>query len=223
MADLTLDEKTHTYFWNGKKVPSVNQVIDSAGFKNYEVRCGQCDTQIHSFVSDEIMERASEFGKSVHRGCELICHDELDWSSISPLLKPYLEGCQKFLEDNDVTIFRTEMMNYSEKFNCAGTLDAYGYLEKEKKRVILDWKSGKKSKKNRLQLAGYSAIYDPTAIRIAVYLGPEYENNYSRERFESDEDLDAFKAALEIAKWKRTKQFWNEPVRKKKEKGVLKF
>lgn len=212
MSDLTFNSEKHEYFWKNKKVLGVNQVLDAAGFKNYEIVCSECESQIHSFVNEEIMERAANFGKALHHACHLLSLGILDWDTVDKELLPYLEGWQQFCVDYEAWHVASEKMVYSEAFEFAGTVDNISELSIG--RTIIDIKTGRKNKKHRLQLAGYALAENPDAKRAAVYLGPDYEDNYSFELFDNPEDLDAFTAALEIAKWKSKRQKWDNSRKK---------
>lgn len=53
-------DETHTYYLNNKEIPSVSTILGETLFKDK-----------YAGVSDEVLERAAEFGTNVHKAIEL--------------------------------------------------------------------------------------------------------------------------------------------------------
>jgi len=74
--------ETHTYLWEGQKVPSVTQVIEDA-----------CPFPWH----DANVERAAEFGRVLHKTTQL--HDLGELDTYDPALGPWMKAWKRYLMD----------------------------------------------------------------------------------------------------------------------------
>lgn len=103
------DPATHTYTLDGRRLPSVTQVL--APLNDY------------SMVPPDILEAARIFGTHVHEACDLFDRDELDWSSLDPALVPYVEGWRNFLRDSGAVVIASELRVYHAELGYAGSPD----------------------------------------------------------------------------------------------------
>lgn len=126
--ELTFDEAAHRYAINGRPVPSVTQVID--WMSDY------------GFVKDDVMEHARQLGDAVHSATELYDLDNLDDSSVDPLVRPYLNAWIRFREETGFVPDLIEQLIYSKSRMFAGKLDRTGILRGYSiQPILLDIKS----------------------------------------------------------------------------------
>lgn len=136
--ELTIDEN-HRYWLNGENIPGTNEVISSVF--PYE---GKTD------------EYYSLKGRAIHEAIRLEIEGKLDYKSLTPLVKDYLEQAMMAVEKLGILTVRckTEVMLYSKKLNTAGTLDL------DDGEFIDDWKSGMKSITHRIGIAHYRHLHN---------------------------------------------------------------
>lgn len=130
---IFFDPDTHTYTVNGNVVPSVTQII------NTDTRF--CD------------EFSRQRGTGVHTAIRFLEENDLDESSLDPVIRPYVTAYKKFKGHSGFVTLACEQLVYSLTFQYAGTLDLYGWLNG--KRVIIDVKSGQVPKTVGMQVAAY--------------------------------------------------------------------
>ena len=143
-ARIIFREETHEYFLDGKKVPSVTEVIPHFDF---------------SRIDPEVLERSQEFGKAVHKATELYDLGTLNIDDLDPHLKGYLEAYIQFKKDFDFLPHKSEWIVFSDAYKYAGTLDTMGTYKKRKGDVprwcLIDVKTGTPGPEVELQLSGY--------------------------------------------------------------------
>lgn len=123
---LSYDDALHEYRYDGNVVPSVTQAL------------GRLSAEEYRGVDAEVMERAAQLGKAVHRVIELDLRDDLDVESLSEGLLPYYESWRNFLATSGFTAVLSEQRVYSARYGYAGTLDLFGILNGE--AVLIDAK-----------------------------------------------------------------------------------
>ncbi len=82
---LQFDEATHTYRLNGRKVPSVTEVIRAV-----------LAPSEYANVPAHVLQHAADRGTAVERMIELDLRDELDEGSLAPEIVPYWEAWHQF-------------------------------------------------------------------------------------------------------------------------------
>lgn len=122
---LTFDAPTHTYTLNGRRLPSVTQVLQLV--------------VDYSRVPADVLEAARVFGSHVHEACDLFDRGQLDWMSLDPALVPYVEAWRQFCLDSGAIVIASEIRLFHEKLRYAGTADVV--LAWNGKIVIPDRKS----------------------------------------------------------------------------------
>lgn len=186
--EIEFDEPTHEYKINGKKVPSVTQVLSLANeFSN---------------INKTILQKAAKFGTAVHKATELYDQNNLNIETLDTALIVYLDAWKKFLSE---TNFKVEKIEYRVGSNLgyAGTIDRVGILNK--KLTLLDIKSGTTVPKTAcLQTAAYASAYNqhhnnrPIEQRICVQLKPL---RYSIIPYNNITDYSMFCNFLSVYKW----------------------
>ena len=190
METLRFEKETHTYKVNNILIPSVTQIIQSAGLVSFNT------------VNPDILERAKKFGTACHLACELNDREQLDMKSLDENLKPYLISWQKFKKDMGITEFtEIEKQVYSKRFGYAGCLDRlWGDMLIEIKT------STTIPKTTGLQLAGYQQAYTEMAkTRIKKRLCVQLlgSGTYRIEEYKEKSDFRVFTSCLNILNWKK--------------------
>jgi len=151
---LKFDEKTHTYTLNGKKIPSVTQILNRVGTRNDEGSPWQ-SVSGGDFMRDET---AAVFGTEFHKAAAArIMHNKFTYD---PVMQPWINGLENFLSEYEFWDCEVEISHHS-KFGFAGTMDLFGsYKHKDRAGLcVLDWKTSTTiSKSTRFQTAGYEQI-----------------------------------------------------------------
>ena len=199
MSDaLTFDPGKHEYRVGGKVLPSVTEIIRSAGLVDF------------SKVPPETLRMAQERGKAVHAACHLYDHGTLDYASLDPVIWPYLEAWDKFVRQADVTIHMTEHSVHSTRHGYAGTFDRLALIAG--KPAMIDIKTSEIiSQATGVQIIAYVNAAEESGCglglpakkykRFAVHL---YDNGkYELEPYTSEQDWPVFLAALQIFHFKR--------------------
>ena len=138
---LTFRESDHSYEVEGKKLPSVSEIIR---FISREIYANATQFQL---------DRAADRGTRVHRACENI--DRYGSCEVDAEIIPYVEAYMDFLRKYkpEWKLIEHSMCDLNDGF--AGTLDRYGIIGG--KRVIVDLKSNSSIKPVLVtaQLNGY--------------------------------------------------------------------
>lgn len=106
---IEFDAGEHAYWIDGKRVPSVTQVLGPLSD--------------FSGIDAGTLEHARVRGQLVHDAMALLVRDALDWSSLDPSILPYIEGGRRFLEESGITVVASELRVASARLRVAGTLD----------------------------------------------------------------------------------------------------
>lgn len=190
MMDFQFDEATHTYTLDGKRIPSVTQII------------GTIDPVVET---PEVIE-AGIRGTICHDACEYHDRGELDESAVDPSYLGHVHGWQKFRAECPFEIHEIELAFAHAKHQYAGRIDRVVGLGKYGlQRSILDIKTGAERAVHRLQLAAYKEGYEHmTGNKIkqsgCVYL--RENGTYSVKWHNDPNDLYDFLAMLRVARWK---------------------
>ena len=104
---LKLDPGTHTYTWDGHRVPGVSEILKRAGLID------------HSWVSRYGLER----GHAVHLATHYSDDGSLDESTVDPAVQPFLAAWRAFRADLPAPILARERSYYDLAHGYAGTID----------------------------------------------------------------------------------------------------
>jgi hypothetical protein len=157
---LLFDAGAHEYFLDGPKVPSNTQVLRDSGLIQLD--------GIPSFV----LEKALQRGSAVHELVHFLNENDLDWASVDPTYRPYLDAWVSFREQRALRIDLCEFRVASRKHRVAGTLDCLGLLEGD--GALIDYKTGNpEDVAADFQTAGYVVMaqeWAQTDTRLAAIL-----------------------------------------------------
>lgn len=147
------NEDTHQYFLNGVELPTVTKIISPLSD--------------FSKVNPSLLERAGNYGKSIHTMIDLWFKGILDENKLDPLLKNSLEQFKKwwgnyFLREGK-KILQVETPVYHKKLKYAGMPDIVFNDE------IMDVKTRPAKKTDILQLVGYAGLVYPNLIGVRFH------------------------------------------------------
>lgn len=187
MTVLTFDPVPHHYFWEGRRVPSVTQVLDA--YSDF------------SMIPPAVLERKRQIGTAVHAAIELDLKDELDYGFIDPVWAGYFGGWLAFKEQSGFVVEAAEQRVFHKTLRYAGTLDLIGGLPKAG-AVLLDTKTCVMLPKSAgPQTAAYrEAIKQPKRKRFALQLAAD--GSYKLEPLIAINDFAIFQAALTLFRWR---------------------
>ena len=113
---IQFDAATHTYTLEGRRLPSVTEVLKPLSDAEYR------------HVDHTVMDRAAALGRAVHKMIELDLRDDLDVDALDEPLHPYLRQWREFRALSGFEAILSEQIVYSARYGYAGTLDLFGRL-----------------------------------------------------------------------------------------------
>lgn len=122
---LEFSEEGHCYKLSGVSIPSVTQVLQTAGLVDF------------SRVPLDVLEAARRFGTAVHKACELLDKGTLDERSLDPNLWPYLDAWSDFKKDYKPEFIEIEKPICSITYRVAGTPDRIAESNKRRRYAVL--------------------------------------------------------------------------------------
>ena len=114
---VRFDADEHQYSGGGRVYPSVTQILDAAGFGEWK-----------RAIDPDVLERARQRGTAVHAACEYINEGDLDWDSLDPEIRPYVEAYAEWKEQTAFRIDFVEPRMIHRKLGFAGTADIIGTI-----------------------------------------------------------------------------------------------
>ena len=189
---LAFDAASHTYRWNGQRVPSVTSVLSP--LVNYNQ------------VPWAVLERARLEGVAIHKTIELYLHNDLE--SLPQWLQPRLDAFKKFQAESQFVVDASERKVYHTAHQYAGTLDLSGVLNDE--HSIIDIKrSFFAGAAIGVQLAAYQEAENDRRkreklpkIKRRYALQLMQNGNYKLECYDDSNDFAVFLALLTLKKWR---------------------
>lgn len=183
---LEFDAATHTYRHNGVVVPSVTQILAPL-----------YDGLQH--IRPDVLAAAGERGTAVHLACELDDEDDLDESTLDPVLVPYLDAWRLFKQQKKVRILAIEARVFHSALRYAGTLDRD--IEMDEEPGILDLKAtAVMSPITGPQTAAYAHCTPGKRRRFGLQL--RKDGTYRLTEFKDPSDLTCFMSLLNIHNWR---------------------
>lgn len=178
-------EEDHTYWKDGRRVPSVTECLKSVGL-----------IPGLEFVSDE----AVMFGVRVHRMIHFYNKKTLDMDTVTPDLMPALDSYRDFEAATGFIADKWEHRVMDAALWVAGTYDVSGFFPKEERAGYVDLKSGIVKPWTAIQVAGYARCAgNPYGRRF----GLSVRNGKPRmEEFKNTNDAGLFVGAVSIHNWK---------------------
>lgn len=148
MSALTFDPVGHVYVLDGRRVPSVTDILKHAGVIDF------------SHVPPPILEDARRRGAAVHAAVHYYNEADLDLDAFArdfPAWVGYLDAWRTFTERRRFQAVLNERRIASRRYQVAGTADCFGLLDGSP--VLLDFATGDpRDTAKDLQTAAYYAL-----------------------------------------------------------------
>lgn len=150
---IRFDPIPHRYFLepSGEELPSVTACLQECGLIDF------------SMIPRHILDAAAERGTAVHAACHYLDDGDLDWDTLDPRYRGYVEAWERFRHDWQFEPLLVEHMIWSPHYRYAGRMDRVGTLPRKDgghDLVILDFKTGDWVKGYRYQMAAYNGALD---------------------------------------------------------------
>lgn len=187
---LTFEPEAHVYAWNGKRIPSVTQVLD----------------RLHDFshVPMEVLEAAKTRGSNVHSACQFFDEGDLDESSLEPSELGYVQAWQRFCAEHHPNWSMIETPLYHPVFCYAGTPDRIGSILSGGVRIDaqVDIKTSASSHPVwGVQTAAYNAAANFTGRRFTCQL--RANGTYKLIEWSDPTDWPVFLSLINLSNWTR--------------------
>lgn len=144
---------------------------------------------------------AAQRGTAVHSACHYLDENDLDRSTVSDEIAPYLEGYEKFKKESGMTFDIIEKPLYSSVYRLKGRPDRVN----TKPAIVLDLKTGIPQEWHKWQLALYHILAFPASVigkRFGLYLNNN--GGYRLEEYRDRHDFNVASAAVTIYWAKRS-------------------
>lgn len=193
IQEIDFNEERHEYRIDGHVVPSVTQVLDVVRKEG---------------GSESQREYKRQIGKALDTAIELHEKDDLDPDSLDEAVVPFFEAWLKFKAETGFRVLLNQLLVYSKKLRCAGTLDLLGTRDPALMAPdeLLDTKCvWTMDAATALQTAGYALLsHESHGIRVKKRGGVQLlrDGTYKFYPYSNPNDEHVFKACLSINAWK---------------------
>lgn len=192
---LTFDPELHLYTLGDRDLPSVTQVLASAGVSDFNGPWFDDDAKVR--------------GQMVHLAIALDNEGDLDDDTLDPVLEPFLAGWRRFVAESGAVIEHWERAVCDPELGFAGTLDGVIVLPNQKgvtRRTVVDVKRALYPSAGP-QVAAYTrcarALYaTPTVFNRAALVLPG-DGSYQFQPLTDPSDEQVFLAALRVYHFRR--------------------
>lgn len=188
-GSFSFDPETHIYTLDGVQIPSVTQILSGVGMVD------------NRYFTEEARVR----GTYVHRATEFIDSGSLDWDALDPMLLPYCEAYQAFIEDKRPEILLSEEPMYHAQHLYAGTLDRIIVMDGI--TALIDIKTGVPNRATAIQVAAYRELVRvnrDTVLTKCFSLHLRDDGTYRMSFIENlRQNFSIFLAALTVERYKK--------------------
>lgn len=183
---IRFDEETHTYWNEDKELRSVTQYLKEIGLERFDYP-----------------EWYAERGHAVHTAIELLNKDTLDWSTVDPQIKGFIDAYLKAKENLKFETLRSEFIVSAPELNLAGTVDELSMFP-DIGQAIVDFKTGAKKRLWALQTAGYSLAYlkEHGELLPRIVLKLSGDGSYERIDYADTHDLIVYTGIINLVEWR---------------------
>lgn len=198
---LSFDRASHTYRFEGSEVPGVTRVLSPISS--------------YAGIPKAILDAAAARGTYIHECCEMLLWETLDWDSVMPEYRPYVDAFANFLEESGVEVELPEEKVFHPTLKYAGTADLFCRLPKRKKmrRAVVDYKTSLKMMPTvGPQVSAYQEAQNATQPKGAEKVIDRYglqlkkDGTYNLVPYESRNDFNIFKSCLNIYHFIKTEK-----------------
>lgn len=197
-SGVDFDERTHTYSLDGRRLPSVTEILAATGFCEWLKK-----------VPARTLEKATFRGQAVHRAAQLLDLGTLDHSTVRPEYQGYLWGYQVWLAESGFRPRLIEHRFHHPIYQYAGTLDREGVMD-DGTEAVVDIKTGLMGRFRMLaaglQLVAYTHSFEhPLGLRrIGLELRADGKYRvHEAKKSEAARDFRVFLSAMTVANYRR--------------------
>lgn len=203
-AALSFNADVHEYrLPSGLVVPSVTHILKAVGVSTDFEAIAEASPRMASRIDEK-----RTLGTTVHADCHAFDDCDLEWNTVDPEVRPYLEAWASFRENVRLVPTARERRVFHPALFFCGTLDGI-FLDTNGRRILVDIKTGDPDDAAaHLQTAAYEGAYlvehpdQPIDERWSVRLCPKnvvpYRiTNYSR-RLDAWRDFSKFQACVTV-------------------------
>jgi len=190
--DLTFDPGPHLYFWQGKLVPGLTDILKSAGILG------------NMTYSSELHRMR---GTIVHEAIRLANKGTLDFSSVEEEHQPYLAAYEAWLLESKAKILHSEVMAYDPDLKFACRIDLL--VELEGQIHVVEFKTGIPPSATAIQTAGQACTIKELSESKSPYdigrlgLHLREDGTYKTYPYKDARDIRVFIAALTCCNWRK--------------------
>lgn len=206
---LECAEGGHRYRVLDREVPGLTTVLEVMGFSDF------------GRIPKEVLDRKARLGTAVHKATEMYDLKTLDYDSLHPAIKPYVDAYIDFVSKLDIRTRFNEKgwdrieepchVNYGVlgsgnqsplEFGC--TIDRKGILPGEDHLGVLELKcTAKAEKSHELQTAAQADTIEPYKFhpRFCLYLKPDGKFKLEKHKNHAQDGL-AWRQVLASYYWK---------------------
>jgi hypothetical protein len=115
-ADLTFDPVAHKYrLPDGRLVPSVTQILGAVGVAvDFDLLAGL------SHRVEQAIDLKRDVGRALHADAHSYDDDDLDWATVDPRVRPYLQAWATFRENTGLAPLTRERLVYHPIYGYGG-------------------------------------------------------------------------------------------------------
>ena len=193
------DYDLHSFAINGKAVPGVTRVLQSAGVGFSPIEGG-------FEIDPAVLEAARERGTNGDLAITLYEQGILDWDSLD---EDSTDALAKYIDWKESIGYEPELIQqplYSQRFDVCGIPDSVGWIGEEFALIDIKMSSGGLKPWHALQLAAYAAMVDGEGMRKPPqrYVLDLKLKKAKLRRVETDveHDWSVFRAARAIYDWR---------------------
>ena len=187
MSDLLFNKVKHEYSHDGIILPGVTLILESGGLK-----------EPYASISGTTGK-----GTRIHHYSEYMDQDDLDWSVVSDTDKPYVEAYADFKAKTGFKPRLIESPQHSHQYGYATVIDREGDLDGVP--TLLEIKTFPKQRWWGVQLKGQQLTMPMMEVGVYALYALELRKSgrWKLHDFgQNIDDYDAFKACLQIYKWR---------------------
>jgi len=212
--EIIYDDDEHKYMIKTDdglvEAPSVTTIMKDVGYYSWNFTTREPDPNEIRFPEppseqEKKRDAAAKRGTAVHLMTEDLDRGHPLPDEVDEELFPYLKAYLAFKEDNKIEIHEIENIVFNEDFWYAGRVDRIMTINGTP--AIVDIKTGAQLETTGLQLAAYLYAYkkmesDVELARFALHL--KKTGKYKLVRYQNNQDLNNFLAAVRVYHFKRT-------------------
>ena len=194
MTDVfRFEEESHTYWLGDRQLPGISAILRGSGLVGED-----------RFSKEEDRIR----GKAIHLAIKYLNENCLDWDSVDPYIKGWVEAYRDFKSSTGFIPGSVEVPVYHPAFLFAGTPDVAGIFPGDPSPVVVEIKTGILNEEAvRLQLAGQAILLDHKfqCSHDRYCLQVKQDRTYKlHPQFKDPRDIKTFLAGLTVYNWKKT-------------------